>query len=119
MEQENLQIAKDWLAAFNNKNLDALLALYHVQAKHFSPKLKIKHPETNGLIEGKAALNSWWADAFKRLPELHYRENSLTANDQRVFIEYTRQVPGEADMQVAEVLDIQEGKIFYSRVYHG
>jgi hypothetical protein len=34
-------------------------------------------------------------------------------------MEYTRQVAGEADMLVAEVLEIKEGRIVFSRVYHG
>lgn len=119
MHSDHLQIARKWLAAFNAKDLDALLDLYDEQAKHFSPKLKINHPETNGLIKGKAALRSWWEDAFKRLPQLQYILQTLTANAQRVFMEYIRRVPGEADLNVAEVLEIQDGKIHYSRVYHG
>jgi hypothetical protein len=34
-------------------------------------------------------------------------------------MEYTRQVEGEEDMLVAEVLEIKDGKIVFSRVYHG
>lgn len=113
------EIALKWFAAFNSHNLEDLLALYHDQAEHFSPKLKIRRPETKGLVTGKAALRDWWQDAFERLPELHYKVTSLTANNDRVFMEYIRQVPGEEDMLVAEVLEIKEGKIVASRVYHG
>jgi hypothetical protein len=34
-------------------------------------------------------------------------------------MEYVRQVEGEEDMLVAEVLEIEAGKIIFSRVYHG
>jgi hypothetical protein len=34
-------------------------------------------------------------------------------------MEYTRTVATEPDMQVGEVLEINEGKIINSRVYHG
>ena len=34
-------------------------------------------------------------------------------------MEYTRQVPGEEDMAIAEVLEIKDGAIQFSRVYHG
>jgi hypothetical protein len=61
----------------------------------------------------------WWQDAFDRLPTLHYKVTSLTANSDRVFMEYIRQVEGEADMLIAEVLEIKDGKIVFSRVYHG
>jgi len=53
------------------------------------------------------------------LPTLHYKVTSLTANENRVFMEYVRTVQGESDMLVAEVLEIKEDKIVFSRVYHG
>lgn len=112
-------IARQWFAAFNTQQLDNLLALYDEQAQHYSPKLKLRQPETEGLIKGKAALRAWWQDAFDRLPGLHYEVTSLTANDDRVFMEYIRQVPGEEDIKVAEVLEIGDGSIIASRVYHG
>jgi hypothetical protein len=34
-------------------------------------------------------------------------------------MEYIRKVDGENDMLIAEVLEIKEGKIQFSRVYHG
>lgn len=119
IEQQNLSMAHKWFAAFNEHNLDSLLSLYDEDAEHFSPKLKIRKPETNGLVKGKKALHDWWESAFESIPTLHYRVTSLTANSDRVFMEYVRSVKDEADMLVAEVLDIKDGKIVFSRVYHG
>lgn len=115
----NEAIALKWFDAFNTHNLAALLALYHDDAKHFSPKLKIRKPETNGYVQGKAALHEWWLDAFERLPSLNYNYTTLTANEDRVFMEYIRKVEAEEDMLVAEVLEIKNGLIVASRVYHG
>jgi hypothetical protein len=114
-----LTIAKLWLNAFNEHNLEALLDLYADDAQHFSPKLKFRQPETNGLIIGKDAMRIWWQDAFDRLPDLIYKEEQLTANNNRVFMEYTRIVGDEPNMSVAELLEIKDGKIIFSRVYHG
>ena len=120
MTPEILQsIAFKWFDAFNRHNLEQLLSLYDDEAQHFSPKLKIRKPETNGFVSGKQALREWWQDAFDRLPSLHYKVTSLTANGDRVFMEYVRTVDGEEDMLVAEVLVVREGKINASRVYHG
>ena len=116
---QNEEIAKKWFNAFNTHDLEALLSLYHDDAKHFSPKLKIRKPETNGYVQGKQALREWWQDAFDRLPTLQYNYTTLTANDERVFMEYVRKVEGEENMLVAEVLEITSGVITASRVYHG
>jgi ketosteroid isomerase-like protein len=112
-------IARMWFEAFNSHDLEKLLALYHDEAQHYSPKLRIRQPETQGLVQGKAALRAWWQDSFDRLPSLHYNNTTLTANDDRVFMEYVRQVAGEPDLLVGEVLEIHNGQIVASRVYHG
>ena len=117
--EKNLSIAMLWFEAFNSKNLEKLLSLYDDEAEHFSPKLKIRHPETNGLVTGKEALRTWWKDAFDHIPSLHYKVTSLTSNADRVFMEYLRTVENEDNILVAEVLEIKEGKIMASRVYHG
>jgi ketosteroid isomerase-like protein len=117
--QKNLSIAHAWFEAFNSHNLEKLLSLYDDDAEHYSPKLKIRHPETKGLISGKENLRTWWQDAFERIPSLKYKVTSLTSNDDRVFMEYIRTVSNEDDLLVAEVLEIKEGKILASRVYHG
>ena len=112
------EIALKWFKAFNDKNLDQLLSLYNDNAEHFSPKLKVRQPETNGLIKGKNALRSWWQDAFERLPTLHYEIIRLTSQDNRVFMEYVRHVKGEEDLHVGEMLEIKEGLIVKSSVFH-
>jgi ketosteroid isomerase-like protein len=117
--EENITVAKKWFNAFNTHDLEALLSLYHNDAKHFSPKLKLRKPETKGYVKGKSALREWWQDAFERLPSLNYNYTTLTANEERVFMEYIRKVDGEEELLVAEVLEIKEGLIVASRVYHG
>jgi 8-oxo-dGTP diphosphatase len=111
--------ARRWLQQFNARDLDGLLALYADDAVHVSPKLRDRKPETRGEIRGKPALRAWWADAMERLPGLRYEERHLTALGDRVFMEYLRTVPGEADLLVAEVLVVRDGRIVESRVFHG
>jgi len=115
----NKEIARKWFKAFNEHNLENLLNLYKEEAQHFSPKLKVRHPETRGLIKGKDALRAWWKDSFERLPSLSYEPVEFTADETRVFMEYIRHVKGEDDLSVGEVLEIEGGLISSSRVYHG
>ncbi len=137
----NEEIGKKWIKYFNQRDLDALLGLYNANAVHYSPKLKVRKPETEGKIKGKETLREWWKDCFERycgnedlglcsrLPSLSYEPVTYTANKDRVFIEYIRRVenePGifksvvtEIDMLICEGFDISDGTIIYSRVYHG
>jgi len=64
-------------------------------------------------------LREWWQDAFDRLPTLNYEVIKLTADDDQVFMEYMRHVKNEEDLRVGEVLQIKNGLIVFSRVYHG
>lgn len=112
-------IATQWMSAFNAKDIEALLELYAEDAVHYSPKLKIREPHTEGYIRGKSQMRKWWTGAFERMPDLVYQTTALTASANRVFMEYKRIVPGERDLLVAEVLEVIHGKITASRVYHG
>ncbi len=119
LAQKNKEIAIKWFNAFNTHNLEKLLELYNDQAQHYSPKLKMRKPETNGLIKGKTELRIWWKDSFDRLPSLQYEVQKLTVDEEQVFMEYIRHVDNEEDLRVGEVLQIVDGLIIFSRVYHG
>ena len=112
-------LAQRWLDAFNRHDVPALVSLYAEDATHTSPKIRTLHPETGGKLVGHAALTRWWTEAIQRLPGLRYELTALTASPERVFIEYLRHAPGEAPLPVAEVFDVEAGRIVASRVYHG
>jgi 8-oxo-dGTP pyrophosphatase MutT (NUDIX family) len=113
-------VARRWLDAFNARDLDGLVGLYAEDAVHVSPKLRDRRPETNGEITGREALRAWWSDAFVRLPHLRYEERRVVAEGKSVFLEYTRVVPGEPDLIVAELYVMNAaGQIERSHVFHG
>jgi limonene-1,2-epoxide hydrolase len=116
---ENLEIARSWLAAFNAHDVDGLVALYAPDGTHTSPKIRALSPQTGGRLVGREALAQWWRDANRRLPGLRYELTALTADDERVLIEYIRHAPAEAPMPVAEVFEVSGAQIRASRVYHG
>jgi 8-oxo-dGTP pyrophosphatase MutT (NUDIX family) len=112
-------LAEAWLAAFNRRDLDSLLALYSDAAVHHSPKLREREPATGGRIAGKAALREWWAGSFARLRGLHYERIALTADAERAVLEHWRKLPGEPDLRVGELFRCEAGRIAESFVYHG
>lgn len=110
------QIANNWFASFNKQNVDRLLSLYDENAEHFSPRLLKNHPETNGLIKGKAAMREWWQGAFDRMPSLRYHPIEIREENDIVFLRYKRTVDGENDLVVNEYLQIKDGRIVFSKV---
>lgn len=119
MTNESLiALANHWIIAFNTKNLEELLSLYHDDAAHYSPKLRARQPETNGLIKGKVSMQVWWQEAFNRLPTLYYELVRLTPYQDRVFMEYIRHVANEEDLYVGEMLEVRDERIYFSMVFH-
>lgn len=112
-------VAEAWLAAFEARDLDALLALYSDDATHTSPKIRERHPETGGELRGKPAMRAWWADAFARMPSLRYLATQITAGRDSVVLEYTRRLDGAPDLAISESFDVRDGRIIRSRVFHG
>jgi ketosteroid isomerase-like protein len=112
----NIAIAERWFTAFNTHDIEALLSLYDDSARHYSPKLKARQPQTKGWIQGKAALRDWWQDAFERLPTLHYEATKLSEKNGVVAMEYIRSVDGEKARIISETLKIKRAKIILSRV---
>ncbi len=112
----NLAITEQWIAAFNAHDVDRLLLLYDYDAKHYSPRLKQREPETGGWISGHTALKAWWAGSFERISELKYTLQNCIANETQVFMEYLREAPGDSPIVVAELLEINGGKIHRSRI---
>ena len=114
-----LEIGRKWLESWENRDLDALAGLYAADARHSSPKLRTLRPETGGYLVGRAQVREWFADAMRRLPALRYVPIALTADETRVCMEYRRVVPEEPELLVAEVLEIRDGQVVSSRVFHG
>lgn len=113
------RIGRAWMAAFNAHDVDALVALYAAHATHTSPKIRALHPETGGKLVGRDALHAWWTGSNARISGLRYEATAFTANAERVVVEYLRHADAQPPMPIAEVFEVEDGRIVASRVYHG
>jgi hypothetical protein len=113
------QVAQKWILAFNTKNIELLLSLYHANAIHISPKKRRLEPESKGLISGHKNLHDWWNKAFIENPSLNYTLERCTQGKTHVFLEYTRTVEHEEATSVVELLEFDGLCISRSRVYNG
>ena len=110
-------VARQWLAAFNAGDVEAVLDLYAEDAVHESPKVRKTMPGSGGKLIGKAAMRAWWQQALAR-SAISYELIALTSDHSRAVIEYLRKAPGEEPLAVAEAFEVRHGKIVHSIVYH-
>jgi len=71
--------AERWLAAWNRRDLESVLALFHDDVVFTSPLAAKVVPGSDGVISGKAALHAYWSAALAQLPEAHFELTSLFA----------------------------------------
>lgn len=65
--------AKRWLAAFNAKDLDAIMAHYAEDIEHSSPTVARVLGEPTGIVRGKVALRAYFEKALAAAPaDLRY-----------------------------------------------
>jgi len=115
-------IIRNWIDAFNGPSVDNLLALYHDDAIHYSPRVKREKPGSEGWLRGKPALREWWEDKLTEFPNLHYEYeeddgNPMVRNNEAMFRYNRTTAPGESGEESWEYLRIVDnGLIVESRV---
>jgi ketosteroid isomerase-like protein len=81
--------ADDWVRAWNEHDVEAVLAHFHDDVVFSSPVAARMFPETGGVVRGKDALREYWVTALRVLPDLHfdlvgvYRGESVLVLDYR------------------------------------
>ncbi|MFZ0228412.1 nuclear transport factor 2 family protein [Mycobacterium sp.] len=64
--------AEEWAAAWNRRDVDAVLAHFHDDVVFTSPVAAQLVPDSGGVVRGKAALREYWSAALKVVPDLHF-----------------------------------------------
>jgi steroid delta-isomerase len=76
-----LQHAADWIAAWNRRDLDAVLRVFSETARFTSPKaLAIAGSAT---LEGKVALAAYWREGLRRLSTIEFRLDHVLCDVER------------------------------------
>lgn len=66
------RFASDWIAAWNARDLQALLAHYREDVVFHSPFALRFAPESAGVVRGRTALGRYWQRALEANPDLHF-----------------------------------------------
>lgn len=63
--------AEDWIAGWNTRDLDRVLAHYTKDFEFSSPLIVQITGEPSGTLQGKAAVQAYWEKCLELLPDLH------------------------------------------------
>lgn len=100
------RFAAEWAAAWNARDLEAVLAHFAEDAVFTSP-VAARLLGGDGIVRGKAALRAYWAEALPRSPDLHFTVLGVYAGVDTVVINYRNQ----KDALCCEVLRFADGLV--------
>lgn len=78
--------AEQWVAAWNARDLEALLALYGEDIQLRSPFAKVY--ARDGVIRGKAELRAYWGEVMRRMPNLNLQLEKVYAGHLALALHY-------------------------------
>ena len=94
------EFSREWLAAFNAHDLDAVLDHFHDDVVFTSPVAARALPDSGGVVRGKKALRAYWTLALQRVPDLRFELLGVYAGIDTLVLNYRNQAGG----LVSEVL---------------
>src|SRR3954447_17007959 len=81
-------LGRDWIAAWNSRDLERVLALYAEDSEMTSDRIQAMGLETCGTLRGKDKLRMYWGKALQLLPELHFELIDLFVSPDSVVVFY-------------------------------
>lgn len=110
-----LALGHDWIAAWNARHLERVLALYSEDAEMTSDRIPAFGFGASGTLHGKAQLRAYWSAALAKLPELHFDLIDLYVSPDSVVVFYQN----ERGNKICEYLRLDaEGKIRQGSAHH-
>jgi hypothetical protein len=105
--------ARDWVEAWNARDLEAVLSHYTDDFEMSSPYIAEIASEPSGRLVGKASVREYWSSALHRMPALHFELLQVLTGAESVAI-YYRGVRG----LVAEVFFFNELDLVFKACAH-
>jgi len=103
--------ARDWVKAWNDHDLEAILSHYAEDVVFHSPRIKMLMGGNADSVTGKAALRAYWGKALGLLRDLFFEIDSVMVGSDALTILYTN----ERSQSVAETFVFgADGKVITS-----
>lgn len=112
---EAIQFAREWIAAWNARDLERILSHYTDDFEMSSPLIVALCGKPSGTLKGRAPIGAYWKTALERLPDLHFELLGVFAGVHSLVIFY-QATPGKRG---TEVLFLNEsGKVYKAMAHH-
>ncbi|MCZ0729838.1 nuclear transport factor 2 family protein [Mycolicibacterium iranicum] len=109
------QFAHEWVRAWNDHDVEAVLAHFDDAVLFTSPVALKLLPSTGGVVQGKDALREYWTRALAGVPDLTFAVEGVFGGIDTVVIAYRNQNGGV----VSEVLRFNdEGLVIEGHATH-
>ena len=108
-------LGRDWIAAWNSRDLERILALYAEDSEMTSDKIPALGFDSSGTLRGKASLRMYWGKALQLVPGLRFELIDLFVSPDSVVVFYANERGG----RICEYLRVDaEGRIMQGSANH-
>ncbi len=101
------RFARAWAEAWNDRDLDAVMANYADDVVFYSPRIAVLLGEGRESISGKAALRDYWEAALDAAPSVYLDASRVFVGSESVTILYTN----HRDESVAETFIFNSSRL--------
>lgn len=110
--------AQEWIAAWNRRDLEAVLAPFAEDAVFVSPRAE--GLTGHATVKGKEALRRYWTEALKRAPDLKFTLLSVLCDVKSgmLLVSYMSQREGKAT-RACELMRFQDRRQIYGEAFYG
>jgi ketosteroid isomerase-like protein len=96
------EFAREWIAAWNSHDLEAILSHYAEDVEFFSPFVIALMGREDGVVRGREDLHDYFSRGLPAYPDLHFVHHETLAGVASVAIRYTS-VGGREAVEVMEL----------------
>ncbi len=102
-----IEFARDWEAAWNNRDVEAVLKHFHEDAAFTSPVAKQIGLAQDGIVNGKDALRRYWTAGLALNAGLRFQVTAVYQGVNTLVITFKN----EQGIERAEVLTFRQGLV--------
>ena len=86
--QHHREFAREWVGAWNSRDLERILAHYDEGVVLSSPRARDLFGKSDGMVHGKGELKKYFGFALTRMPDLHFTLDEVYSGVGSLVLEY-------------------------------